>query len=75
MEIIPQSPPIRVNVTERDKDNEVVHKALGRIVAWQVKNDGDQLDMLVPIIWTSGYAHAIPYDGPHTDVDYYDAWE
>ena len=73
MNVIPQSPPIKVKVTERDKQGGVIHKGIGRIVAWQVRQDGDDLDLLIPIIWTSGYAHALPYEG--ADVDYFDEWE
>jgi hypothetical protein len=73
MTVIPQSPPIKVKVTERDKHGQSTHKGIGRIVAWRIDHDGDRLDKLTPIIWTSGYAWALPYED--ANVDYYDEWE
>lgn len=75
MNVIPQGQPIRVRVTECNKDGEVVHRGAGRIVAWRINTDGDQLESLTPIIWTNGYTHAIPYDDPYTEVRYIDDWE
>lgn len=73
--VIPQSQPIKVHVTERSPDGKVLHQGTGRIVAWRVDLDGDQLEQLTPIIWTSGYTHAIPYDSAYTEVRYSDEWD
>lgn len=62
MNVIPQSPPIKVFVTERDKEGNAIHEGVGRIVAWNVVPDGDRLDLLVPVIWCSGHPFAIPHD-------------
>ncbi|MET8150239.1 hypothetical protein ACIBSW_13110 [Actinoplanes sp. NPDC049668] len=75
MNVIPQGQPIKVHVTERSKDGKVLHRDIGRIVAWRIDTDGEHLEQLTPIIWTSGYTHAIAYDGLYTEIRYIDEWE
>lgn len=58
--VIPQSPPIKVRVTVREKTGDTWHEEnryVGYIVAWQVQPDDGLADM-IPVVWSSGDGQA-----------------
>jgi hypothetical protein len=64
--VIQQTPPLKVTVIEDDKARNVTHRADGRIVAWQVEDEAH-----LPLIQfdPSGAAH-LYIDVPTVEIRY-----
>lgn len=71
MNVIPQSPHIKVLVIERNrKTGEPIDETTGRIVAWHVgaeePDDPSSPPALHPVIWSEGHPVAVTHIGsPH----------
>jgi hypothetical protein len=75
--VIPQSPPIKVRVSEVESNSgKVTSRFGGLIVAWQVREDADGDVEMEPVVWQRNAAQTLISAGDyHHVISPADEWE